>query len=365
MAKSYKNFSPEVVGEVKTTQSVLENLSEKKLIHTPSSTALHRTAQTLGLSADVPNIKERLREVKLASHNKTDISLSANGENIIVEYKTEKEIVRISLETGLNQKSNKTARKFFRLIMTYANNSPNPYAITLNSADLVKFTNYSRPSTLNRAFDSVITPLRKMGIGYSFTNKTTNKVDSVAEAPYFSLLARKGNLITIKFNPEIDLNSLFRFWTVYKPSAFQLSDNAFLVYDEIMYLARQNMSKIADYDINGTKVRGLRFNINLKIIAETLNLPIYNPTNPKTQIKDPIDKALSEIEDADKDFYVSIKGIDENCRIEEYLSNGRLEITLTGDYVNHFEEQQTKSIEKKKKSEKKMLLDKPMKKKSN
>lgn len=125
---------------------------------------------------------------------------------------------------------------------------------------------------------------------------------------------------------------------------FELPDRAAELLEYIFYLARQNTRQIARQGF---------FTISYRAIQYRLNLPSEDAIrNTKRDIKDAIETAIEQIEekyskyappipadakgaDAKPDFSL-LPLADYDAPIKKYLDEGRLEVSLKGDYARRF-----------------------------
>ena len=114
--------------------------------------------------------------------------------------------------------------------------------------------------------------------------------------------------------------------------SYALNENSFMLLDYIFYLARQNTKQI--------KEKG-HFNISLETIRMHLGLPTIEEAgdDPKRLIFEPIEKAITEIEDGRKGTDIKITPCYDHDykHISEYLA-GHLQVELDETAQNYMEQ---------------------------
>lgn len=137
----------------------------------------------------------------------------------------------------------------------------------------------------------------------------------------------------IYLNPRINWSFLTQYFTILPTYYFRLSNRASDLLYYIFYLARQNTKEIEE--------RGY-FTIGFRAIQHKLSLPSEKGlNNPLRDIKDPIEKAIEQIEDEHKATYDNMEFTllpvcDEEAPIAEYLDNGYLKVELKGAFATNF-----------------------------
>lgn len=130
----------------------------------------------------------------------------------------------------------------------------------------------------------------------------------------------------IRFNKDIDWRPLLKDFFLMPESWWGLPKNATMLEYKLFRQIRINKHNVK----NGK----LTFNVSLQTVATWLNLPL-NTKNPKRNVKEPIETAVSQIINSldEKRFKIEIK-TDLNAPISQYLS-GYLKITVSGVYVQN------------------------------
>ena len=163
------------------------------------------------------------------------------------------------------------------------------------------------------------------------TEETTGGKD-VLEVLFTGGRIEKGQCF-IYLNPRINWSFLTQYFTILPTYYFRLSNRASDLLYYIFYLARQHTRDIEE--------RGY-FTIGFRAIQHKLSLPNEKGlNNPLRDIKDPIEKAIEQIEDEHKATYDNMEFTllpvcDEEAPIAEYLDNGYLKVELKGAFATNF-----------------------------
>lgn len=154
----------------------------------------------------------------------------------------------------------------------------------------------------------------------------------VLEVLFTGATIEKGQCF-IYLNPRINWSFLTQYFTILPTYYFRLSNRASDLLYYIFYLARQNTKEIEE--------RGY-FTIGFRAIQHKLSLPSEKGlNNPLRDIKDPIEKAIEQIEDEHKATYNNMEFTllpvcDEEAPITDYLDNGYLKVELKGAFASNF-----------------------------
>ena len=158
---------------------------------------------------------------------------------------------------------------------------------------------------------------------------------SFASAVLFTGAYIKDNVCIITINPAVSWGIIAAFFTILPKYYFKLPNRAADLLYYIFYLARQNTDKIKN-DKNNKPF--LQFNISMRKIQERLNLPSeIGNRKPQQYIKDPIEEAITAIEEENQDADFTITPYyDEGGNIIDYLEKGYLQIELRGKFIDMF-----------------------------
>lgn len=212
--------------------------------------------------------------------------------------------------------------------------------ISFPLAKLVEYGMYSNLQNARRGFTAALDVL--MNISFTATMKSKRK-DNIANnknpADYVTMAffighGIKNSQCTVYLNPKAAWDMLLRFYTYIFPFAFQLSANGFNLSYVICFLARQNCSSIQKTN---------KFRISMRAVQYKLGLPDEEETkNPNTAIIEPIENAISEIEEhlaktnTETDYVKITPILPEKHTYKTYLDNGYLEISIAGEYTEKF-----------------------------
>ena len=171
---------------------------------------------------------------------------------------------------------------------------------------------------------------------------------STHSRPFFIGIDSDASEIRARINPEIAWGDVLKYYT-YIPDYYRtLPPTAASLFFYIFLRARQNAKAI--------KERGY-FTIGYRAIWDWLGLPDDTATkNPGRDIKDPIDTAIEQIEEAQRQRGINAPDgnpgftleptVDDDLPITQYLDTGYLKVGLKGEYSEHFSELATKTRKK-------------------
>lgn len=213
--------------------------------------------------------------------------------------------------------------------------------ISFPLSKLVENGMYSNLQNARRGFTAALDVL--MNISFTATMKKSTKRNNITNnqssedyitRAFFIGHGIKNSQCSIELNKKAKWDMLLRYYTYILPFAFQLNSNAFNLLYSICFLARQNCS-----DIHKTN----KFKISMRTIKYKLGLPDEEETkNPNTSIIEPIENAISEIEEhlaktnTETDYIKITPILPEKCTYKTYLDNGCLEISIAGKYAEKF-----------------------------
>lgn len=321
----------------------------------PTSTANDLIYSLLGYGENLASFAARKKSV---NHN-TEIKTFKAGNSRKIELNNSK--ATISLEISDIEKiagSNKATKKIFVLTLIKANEQAlhngklTQNYITFSLNDLIDIGLYKTPQSARRGFKKAMDALQSLKIKGTLKKHTkksnkgkekNNSID-VSSVLFPNTAISKGQCI-IYLNEFIDWKFLAQYFTLLPIYYFSLSNRASDLLYYIFYLARQKTKKI--------QRRGY-FTISFRSLQVKLNLPSETGNRePQKTIKQPIEAAIEEIENAHSTYYnntdFSLYPVcDDNAHIKGFLDNGYLKITLKGYFAQPFTElsqKQTKRIE--------------------
>lgn len=309
----------------------------------PSSPATDLIHKVLGSGGDLANLPTKGKSVSHGTQlsifelaEKRQIISESNAASITIE------LADVDKLTG----TNKAAKKMFVFALVkineqaYSGGAFRRNFIGFPLQELVDIGFYSRIQSARYGFRSAADILTSMKIKGSL-KKGRNKAPTVeALSVLFTDTVIEKNYCTIYLNERIDWGLLASFYTILPRYAFRLPNRSFDLLYYIFYLARQNTKAI--------KKKG-SFNISFRALQDRLNLPSEKGnTDPQRTIKEPIEKAITDIEEANRNSEFTMTPMyDDTLPIADYLNSGYLKIELKGGYAADFialAEEQTKQV---------------------
>lgn len=299
------------------------------------------------LAAGEKNINSLSARKKTINHS-TDITVQQNKSARRIEQNKQEEQIIIEIP-NINAIS-KNAKKIFIFTLMKANEQAlhdgilTQDYITFPLKELINIKLYNSPQSARKGFTqarNVLTSLKAQGVIKK--GKKDASIDSL-EVLFTGGRIEKGQC-TIYLNDRINWNFITWYFSFLPVYYFQLPNRASDLLYYIFYLARQNTKEIETREY---------FTISFRSIQAKLNLPseIEN-REPQKTIKQPIEEAIEEIENAHSNYYnnmdLSLMPIyDDTAPIKEFLDNGYLKVTLNGEFAKPFtkiSQKQSKQIE--------------------
>lgn len=315
----------------------------------PDSTASNLILETLGAGADIGSLPDRKRQI---NHN-TTLEVYEDGKRRQVEMKTEKasliiELADIDKLTG----SNKPAKKLFVLALIKANEQAihggqlTKDYVSFPLQELIDTGFYSTPQSARKGFNAGMDTLTSLKIkGHIRQTKKRESAQDALEVLFTGARIERGQC-TIFFNDRINWGFIAQYFTILPRYYFKLPNRASDLLYYIFYLARQHTSandiKEEEDPETGKKRTIVSFNISFRAIQSRLQLPSeIDNSNPYRTIKQPIEEAIEDLETEHSKLYgnteFSLLPVgDDSAPIAEYLDNGYLKVTLTGDFAKTF-----------------------------
>lgn len=306
-----------------------------------------------------PEMATRLEEI---SHGKKDIVILEKRGTYIIKQTTENNETEIQLD-GFSSvlRRNKNTKKFFDFALSKVNErinknalqekteTPQAIPVYISLEELVSCGMYSSLRAARRGFDEGTEPLRKIFLKY----KKTGETNAAGWAQLFAGVDRENNVGVIYVFKSPVWGDVFEQYTFMPKWAFALSSRGYDLFRLIISTARRNGAALAD--------KGY-INISLRNVQAVLCLPDERETkNPQKDIKQPIDKAIEDIEDCsgttNLQFELLPNDIDDKP-IKEYLDTGILRVYMSGQYKLKFTEmarRRERIIENKKRAKRKAI----------
>lgn len=310
----------------------------------PESAITENILKVMGAFNDISRINGRGNMV--ASINKTLNTIDAiieNGEAVIT--------LQFEKADELTNGKPKQAKKLF----VFSLNKINEQAlyngaltqgyISFPLQELVDSGQYGSLRAARRGFENTALILEGMKVARKEKEKKRKKnkkgeeenskekkssSGSFASAVLFTGAYIKDNICVVTISTAVKWDIIAAFFTILPKYYFKLPNRAADLLYYIFYLARQNTDKIE----NGI----LKFNISMRKIQERLNLPSeIGNRRPQQTIKDPIEEAITAIEEENQDADFTITPYySEEGNIIDYLEKGYLQIELKGKFIDMF-----------------------------
>lgn len=201
---------------------------------------------------------------------------------------------------------------------------------------LVECGMYSAERSARTGFDSAIDGLKGDVQGLIKLRGKDRTSTGKTSLTLFPTLSREDGTCSVRLNPDINWESIAPFYTIIPTYAYKLSNRAF---DLLIYICTQARQRTDEISKNNG------FYLSLRSVQYALNLPDETKTkNPKKDIKQPvadcIDEIMRENDQAKNEGNFSIRltpeGI-EGKRIEAYLNDGKILVSMQGAYFDYFE----------------------------
>lgn len=257
-----------------------------------------------------------------------------------VNYVSKKADITLSFKNILNfQNDNDDIAKFFLYLLWAINHRATnrskditAYMLRLSVSDIKNTFKYSRNDSAKRAAVKAFRNIRNIEV-----TGTEIRKHNISSNKYFGLIemvdetSTKG-FIDIRLSQDIEWELLAPQFTVIPKNIYSASSNAFNLAWLIAYTARQNVTEIQK---NGY------FTLKAKNIAQKLNLPISNTRRFSQYVKEPLEKAIEELEAINQSLdnnYLRITPSDNaaNTTGDEYMEKVKFQIEPVGDYKERF-----------------------------
>lgn len=321
---------------VQTPEASIDLLTEKDrqrdFYNVPTSPATDTILKVMGTGADLATLPARTKEV---NHNqKIEVLQSGNKRQVIVTS----DVSTVTLELSDIDKlvgSNKAAKKMFVFALikmneqAFSSGTMRRNYIQFPLHELIDIGYYSRIQSARRGFNDAMDVLTSLKVKGTLQKGKKKTVEQSAIEVLFTGANIKKSACTIYLNERINWGFIATFYTILPRYYFRLRNRASDLLYYIFYLARQKVREIEE--------RGY-FTISLRAVQERLDLPSeIGNNNPERTIKQPIEDAITEIEEASNDPEFTITPIyNMDDPISTYLSNGYLKIELAGKYAQDF-----------------------------
>ena len=326
-------------------QGIIEELTpRKKLYSIPTSPATNLITEVLGAGKRLAELPSRKSEV---NHNiKYDLKTSGKKKLVTMESTS----ASVAVEITDLEKLRKPAKKLLQLSLIKANEQALHKGIltrdyiNISIAELLELGLYTTPQSARTGLKTGAEALYSISInGYLKRGKSKKKVEQEVKERLFTGIHRNGRGdYRLFLNNRINWGLLASYYTSLPSYYFKLPDKASDLLFYIFYLARQNTSLLAEQGY---------FTISFRAIQERLFLPSEKKTkDPQRDIKDIIERAVTEIEDSHRAEYnnteLQLELIGEDKPIASYLDKGYLKVYLSGSFAEPFLERNIKKAKK-------------------
>lgn len=311
--------------------------AKKQFYDMPTSSASHLLLDVLSAGDSIADLPARKKQVNRGA----TYEVKASGDKRLVSMENYKGTAKVTVELADINKLTKPAIMLLVYVLVKANEQAlhngeltRDY-ISFPLQSLIDDGLYKTIQSARRGFltgRDALTSLQIKGqLQERKGSKNVVKVDDLI-VPFIKG-GIKNNQCYMYLNPYMDWEFFAQYFTKLPKYIFSLSDRAGLLLYYIFYLARQHTSEIESRKY---------FTISFRAIHSQLKLPSEKGlNNPQRDIKDAIENAVEEIEEAHRKMYGNNEfslGLvsDKKAGISEYLDNGYLEVSLTGAFAEPF-----------------------------
>lgn len=337
MNKSKYTGNPlQISQQAEAPEASIELLTErdrqKDFYNLPTSPATDTILEVMGAGSDLASLPAKAKTVNHS--RKMEVLQDGSKRQVIVKSGDS----TVTLELADIDKligSNKPAKKMFVFSLikmneqAFSEGTLRRNYIQFPLQELIDIGYYSRPQSARKGFNDAMDILTDLKIKGTLQKGKKKTIEQAAVEVLFTGANIKKSTCTIYLNERINWSFIATFYTILPKYYFSLPNRASDLLYYIFYIARQRVKDIEE--------RGY-FTIGLRAIQERLNLPTEKGNcNPDRTIKQPIEEAITAIEEASKDLEFTITPIyNLGDPISNYLSNGYLKIELKGKYAKGF-----------------------------
>ena len=288
----------------------------------PSSTAVNIMLEALSAGDHLGELPARKRKVNHEANYKIKAERGSPSRRIIYSSQKGKESVTLEIaDVSKLAGNNGPVKKLFVRILAKANERALYNGIVTNDVifhldDLIEDKQYTSRRTA------------KKGVGTSLDILTGVKITLKGDATRGRVLfptydIERTGRVRVVLNEDLNWREIASFFMLLPSYYYRLSNRAGDLLFYICYLARQNLNDIQDHGY---------FTISFRAIQNRLMLPSEKENkNPQRDIKDPINDAITEMEDANletqnnTDLQFELV-CDDTLPIAEYLDTGYLKV---------------------------------------
>lgn len=263
-----------------------------------------------------------VRDKKL-SKGKSESHFKIKDGKLVFERVTAKECVRIIICDAEDFFGRRPSHKLLIYLLwlinrqAVASGSMSAFDLCFDARELVSLGAYK---TLTSAKAGAATFLERMKSIYISASVIGDECgDDGKPKRLIKSYTQSGSLFTVELNPSFNKASLTSYFMCLPECYFKLSHRASVLMYYCCYLARQNTVSVKRYGF---------FDISLRAVQYRLGLPDEKETkNPKAYVKDPIIKAVEEINSVCPDNEMSLKLIaDGDVSVGRFLDSGKIRV---------------------------------------
>lgn len=308
----------------------------KSFYTSPTSPASNLIMETLGAGENLAELPARKRQIKSSSELK--VLVSGQGRRVLLTRPNGDEITLELSDINKLLGSKNPARKFFRLALIKANEQAvhdgqlTQDYISFPLKELVDLGLYKSIESARLGFRAGMNTLTSLKLSGKICRGKKKETIIEGTEVLFSGARIKNNQCFLRLNYGLSWDALIQYYTILPAYYFRLPSRASDLLDYISTLARQRTKDIEE--------KGY-FTIGFRAIQCRLQLPneIGN-RNPDRTIKQPIEEAVKQIEDAQRErgkVELSFLFVyDASATIADYLDNGFLKVIPEGEYRAFF-----------------------------
>ena len=319
-----------------------EQEERRKFFRMPSSQHFHTISQVMASSSTILQNKA----IEGGKDEEWKIETAKGGTLFRITRKSKNSETSIIIKLPGLAKAAAPTRKYFRFILAQIAENYDFSAkqfkvkeISFTLQSIVDIGGYKNINTARDALKKAAGQLMSMKVyaAHDVIVKGKKAHTESITAVLFPTIHRVNDAYIVSLNPDVSWNMLLTTFTYFPKWGFSLPMRAMDLLAHIFFTARQNYKQLME--------RGY-FIIKMRTVHRILALPSEKGNRePKKTIKDPIEKAISDIEDtiaanreeiAPHSFLRITPIYNESGGIMEYLDKGYLKIEMGGEYLEPF-----------------------------
>ena len=263
-----------------------------------------------------------VRDKKL-SKGKSESRYKIKDNKLVFERVTAKECVRTVICDAENFFGRRPSQKLLIYLLwlinrqAVASGSMSAFDLDFDARELVELGAYK---TLTSAKAGAATFLERMKSIYISASVIGDESGGDGKPKrLIKAFNQSGSHFSVELNPDFNKASLTAYFMCLPECYFKLSHRASVLMYYCCYLARQNTVSVKRYGF---------FDISLRAVQYRLGLPDEKGTkNPKAYVKEPIIKAVEEINSVCPDNEMSLKLIaDGDASVGRFLDSGKIRV---------------------------------------